>query len=515
MDFSVKARDIRFRRARRPRPALAVLAAAAALLGMVLAGETPGPAPSAAIGRTAAWEPGAPLDPAAAQENAAQAGADPAAAAKLEKFQDLKFGLFIHWGPVTQWGAPIAWTITTDGWARPDSLAAWVERGKDYDRYVRDFFDLNKTFNPTAFDPAAWAEAAAGAGMKYIVFVTKCHDGFSLFKTQQTAYSITDPSCPFSVNPRANVTKEVLDAFRARGFMAGLYFSLPDWHHPDYEDPTRPPNRVFEPNYDVKAEPEKFRRYLDFAHGQIDELLSNFGPLDILWLDGGGGPEYDSEWMLKKARERQPGILYVERGKGGPYEAYRTPEQEFPAAPPGYPWESCLTMGDDWAYAFNDYYKPAGELIHILIEIVSKGGNLLLDIGPDASGRLPAPAIERLAEIGAWMKYNGEAIYGTRPVAPYQEGRLRFTRKGKAVYAIQLAGLGQKRPLREFKLSSIRPAEGAEVTLLGLGLPLEWTTEGSGCVIKIPSKISHRLRGDPPYCRHAWTVKMSDAVAAD
>jgi len=100
-------------------------------------------------------------------------------------------------------------------------------------------------------------------------------------------------------------------------------------------------------------------------------------------------------------------------------------------------------------------------------------------------------------------------------VAPYQEGRLRFTRKGKAVYAIQLANLGQKRPLREFKLSSIRPAEGAKVTLLGLDLPLEWTSEGSGCVIKIPSKISHRLRGDPPYCRHAWTVKISDAVVAD
>jgi alpha-L-fucosidase len=440
---------------------------------------------------------------------------DPAVLAKLEDFKDIKFGLFIHWGPCTQWGAQIAWAVSKPAeWARPDSLPAWVERGKDFDRFSRDFFALNTTFNPQAFDPGAWAEAAAGAGMKYIVFVTKCHDGFSLFKTAQTTYCITDPSCPFHTSSRANVAKDVLDAFRSKGFRAGLYFSLPDWHHPDYEDPGRPVYREFEPNYDVKAQPEKWRRYLDFTHAQVEELVSDFGPLDILWLDGGGGADYDSARLMRTAREHQPGILYVERGRSGPYENYRTPEQEFPDVPPPYPWETCLTMGDYWAWNPNDYYKPARELIHILVEIVCKGGNLLLDIGPDADGRLPYAAVDRLREIGDWMKFNSEAIYGTRPIAPYEEGRLRFTRKGDAVYLIHLANLAQVRPPREIVVSNIRPARGAEVTLLGLDLPLEWEARGQGAVIRIPPKISHRLRGDHPYCRHAWTIKISQAVVS-
>jgi alpha-L-fucosidase len=448
-----------------------------------------------------------------AAEAASETETDPAALAKIEDFRDMKFGLFVHWGPCTQWGARIAWPLSPrQDWARPDSLKAWVERGRDFDLFCRDFFALNETFNPSAFDPDAWAAAAAAGGMKYLVFVTKCHDGFCLFRTRQTKYAVTDPTCAFHENPRANVTKEVLEAFRTRGFRTGVYFSLPDWHHPDYEDPSRPVLREFEPNYDVKAEPAKWRRYLDFLHAQVGELVSEFGPLDILWLDGGGGADYDSEGLLNIARASQPGILYVERGRGGRYEAYVTPEQEIPAEALPYPWETCLTMGDYWAWHPDDYYKPARELIHLLVEIVCKGGNLLLDVGPDAEGRLPAAAVDRLQEIGEWLKFNGEAIYGTRPVAPYSEGRLRFTSKGEAVYLIHLADLAQVRPPREIEVSCLRPAEGAEVTLLGLGIPLEWQARGRGAAIRIPPKISHRLRGDEPYCRHAWTVKISKAV---
>jgi alpha-L-fucosidase len=438
---------------------------------------------------------------------------DPAVLAKLEEFQDLKFGLFIHWGPCTQWGAGIAWPLSkTLDFDRPDSLKAWTDRGKDYDRFVRDFFDLNKTFYPRAFDPDAWAEAAKYAGMKYIVFVTKCHDGFCMFDTEQTDYSITDPSCPFHENPRANITKEVLDAFRKKGFRAGTYFSTPDWHHPDYEDPAYPAVKDFYPNYDIKVNPEKWNRFIRFLHAQVDELMSNYGPIDILWLDGGDCDRYEVADLLALARRRQPGILFVCRGGGGRYENYVTPEQEFPDKALPYPWETCLTMGDYWAYNPRDYFKPARELIHILVEIVCKGGNLLLDIGPDADGRLPAASLDRLKELGEWMASNGEAIHGTRPVAPYQEGRLRFTRKGDAVYLIHLANLAQIRPPKEIAVSCIRPAEGAEVTLLGLNLPLEWEVRGKGSVIRIPPKISHRLRGDYPYCRHAWAVKISKAI---
>ncbi len=438
---------------------------------------------------------------------------DPAVLAKLEKFQDLKFGLFIHWGPCSQWGARIAWPLSESAtWARQDDLPAWVERGKNYERFARDYVNLNRTFDPRDFDPREWARAAGDAGMKYIVFVTKCHDGFSMFRTERSDYCITDPSCPFHTNPHANITQCVMDAFRERGFFTGLYFSMPDWHHPDYEDPTLPRVQGFRPNYDIEQNPAKWQQYIDFMHSQVEELMTGFGSIDVLWLDGGAGEGWDMPKLVSMARSHQPGMLVVHRGAGGRYENYRTPEQAFPDKALPYPWETCLTMGDFWAYNPKDYYKPARELIHILVEIVCKGGNLLLDIGPDADGKLPAEAMERLHEIGEWMKYNSEAIYGTRPVAPYREGQVCFTRKDDAVYLIHLAQNAQVRPPRRISVSSIQPAPGAEVTLVGKNIPLEWQNTGNGVVISIPDKISHTLRGDDPYCRHAWAVKISKAI---
>jgi alpha-L-fucosidase len=443
-----------------------------------------------------------------------EAETDPALLAKLEEFKDLKFGLFIHWGPCTQWGARIAWPLSVRAeWARPEDLEAWVERGKDFEVFSRDFFDLNRTFYPREFEPEKWAQAAQYSGMKYVVFVTKCHDGFSLFRTSQTDFSVTDPSCAFHSNPRADITREVLQAFRERGFRTGTYFSLPDWHHPDYEDPRRPPFREFAPNYDPKEDPARWRRYLRFMHAQVEELVTGFGPIDILWLDGGGGADYDAPTLANIARRHQPSILFVLRGEGGRFENYRTPEQEVPDKPLPYAWETCMTMGDYWAYNPNDYYKSARELIHLLVEIVCKGGNLLLDIGPDADGRFPEEALARLREVGDWMKFNGEAIYGTRPVSPYREGQVCLTRKGDAVYLIYLARNVQTKPPREVVVSSIQPAAGAEVTLLGKDIPLEWEKKGDGIAVRIPDKISNRLRGERPYCRHAWTVKISRAVS--
>ncbi len=153
-------------------------------------------------------------------------------------------------------------------------------------------------------------------------------------------------------------------------------------------------------------------------------------------------------------------------------------------------------------------------MIHLIVEIACKGGNLLLDVGPDADGRFPPESLARLKEIGQWMKTNGEAIYGTRSVAPYREGRVCFTRKGDAVYLIHLAELAQIRPPATIAVSSIRPAEGAEVTLVGKNLPLQWERRGNGMVVHIPEKISCPLRGEYPYCRHAWAVKISNAVVA-
>jgi alpha-L-fucosidase len=452
------------------------------------------------------------LSPAWAGGPNADRETDPAVLASLEKFQDMKFGLFLHWGPCTQWGAEIAWSLSKPmTWARPDTLPAWIERNKDFDLFCRDFFDLNKTFNPRHFDPDLWAKSAKYAGMKYVIFVTKCHDGFTMFDTKQSKYSSTDPSCPFHTNPRANITKEVVEAFRRQGIRAGLYFSMPDWHHPDYEDPDLPPVRLFGPNYDVSKRPEKWQRYVRFVHAQIEELLTGYGPIDILWLDGGAGTGWEMDKLAAMARRHQPGILIVHRG-GGRYEDYRTPEQMIPAHALPYAWESCLPMGDHWAYAPNDYYKPARELIHLFVDIVCKGGNLLLDIGPDAEGRLPAESVARLEELGDWMKFNSEAIYGTRAAAPYREGRVRFTRKGDTIYLIHLADLAQNRPPHTVAVSCIQPADGAKVTLLGKNLELKWEKQGHGMVAHIPEKISCPLRGEIPFCRHAWTVKIDKAV---
>lgn len=441
---------------------------------------------------------------------------DPAVLANLERFQDMKLGLFIHWGPCSQWGARIAWPLSpSQPWARPDDLTAWTDRGKNLEVFARDYFDLNKTFNPRHFDPDAWAKAAAEGGVKYLMFVTKCHDGFALFDTKQSTYCITDPSCPFHTNPRANITKEVLDAFRRQGIRTGLYFSMPDWHSPDYENPELPPQRVFVPNYDIQKDPERWQRYLKFFRGQIEELVSNYGRIDVLWLDGGGGGGWEMDKLAAMARKQQPGILIVHRGGGGRYENYHTPEQQIPRQALPYPWETCLTMGDYWAYNPRDYYKPARELIHLIVEIACKGGNLLLDIGPDADGQLPPESVARLKEIGQWLKINGEAIYGTRPVAPYREGRVCLTRKDDAVYLIHLADLAQIRPPHVIAVSSIQPAEGAEVTLVGRDdVKLEWEKQGNGTIVHIPYAISCPIRGQYPYCRHAWAVKISKAVVA-
>jgi alpha-L-fucosidase len=446
----------------------------------------------------------------AAAACAAQA-ADPEdamVARRLEWFQDLKFGFMMHWGPYSQWGCIESWPLVeVDKWARPDNLAAWLERGKDIERFKRDYFALNRTFNPTRFDPAKWAAAAKYAGTKYVVFTTKHHDGFSMFDTRETPYRITHPDCPYSRNKQPDIVRAVFDAFRREGFGIGAYFSKSDWHSPCYWSPDRPA-RDRNPNYDTRQEPEKWARFVAFVHGQIEELVSNYGRIDILWLDGGQvrppGQDVQMDRLAAMARQRQPELLIVDRTVGGKYENYRTPEQEVPEKPLPYVWESCITMGDQWSYKPHDKYKPTRALVHLLVDVVSKGGNLLLNVGPQPDGELPAEVLSRLKEIGDWMAVNAEAIHGTRPVAPYKTGRVCLTRKGQTLYAIYLAEDGRDAPPPEMTLAGVPVPPGSKVTMLGAPAPLGIRQDGAGVKIEIPAPVAQ----SPP-CRHAWVVKIT------
>ena len=366
---------------------------------------------------------------------------------RIGEWQDLKFGFMMHWGIYAQWGIVESWNICNEPWIN--------RNGANYEDYKREYWALNKTFNPKHFNPEGWAKAAKGAGMKYVVFTTKHHDGFCMFDTRYTDYSSTGKECP----AQTDFTRGVVDAFRAQGFWTGLYFSKPDWHCDDYwAHEWATPNRNV--NYSIADHPDRWQKYKDFTYNQIHELTHNYGKIDILWLDGGWvRPEWsvndetrpwlgcsgqvqdvDMPRIAKMARENNPRLIIVDRSVGGKYENYRTPEKQVPDTLLPYPWETCMTMGDSWSYVPNDNYKSVKTLIHMLCDVVAKGGNLLLNVGPDADGNLPGEALERMEAIGKWLEKNGYAIYGTRPLYPYCEGNVRYTQSkdGKHQYAITL-----------------------------------------------------------------------------
>jgi len=322
-------------------------------------------------------------------------------------FSGLQFGLFIHWGPYCQWDCCESWPLVpADTWARPDDLRCWVERGRDLDRFTRDYWDLNRTFNPTQFDPDSWAELAQEAGMRYVTFTTKHHDGFCMFDTMTTDYRVTHPSCPFHDHPRANITREVFDAFRRRGIAISCYFSKSDWHSPFYWSPDDP---VVDrnPNYDTLEDPDRWGEFVGFVHRQIEELMTQYGKIDILWLDGGQvrPPRQDLNMpeLAAMARSHQPGLIIADRTVGGPYENFVTPEQTIPDKPPNVPWESCITLGNSWKYVCDDQYKSPLDVTRMRDDILAEGGNLLLGIGPDPQGMVPPKAADCLREVGRGM----------------------------------------------------------------------------------------------------------------
>ncbi len=432
---------------------------------------------------------------------------DPLVLQKLEWFKDMKFGLLMHWGPYSQWGIVESWSLCPEdeGWCQRRGPHAAV-----YGEYKQAYENLKTTFDPAKFNPDQWASAAKAAGMRYVIFTTKHHDGFCMFDTRQTDYKITDEGCPFHTHSRRNVTKEIFDSFREEGFGIGAYFSKPDWHAGDYWWSYFPP-RDRNVNYDITKHPGRWESFKRFTYEQIKELMSEYGNVDILWLDGGwvnpGNQEQDIDMprIAGMARSFQPGLIIVDRAVPGRYENYRTPEQEVPETPPDYVWETCMTMATSWSYVPNDTYKPAVKLVHLLVDVVAKGGNFLLNIGPSPAGELPPASLDRLREIGDWMKVNGGAIYSTRPVAPHVDGRIRFTQMPDGgINAIYLAGGNETRPPATVTITANTPKTGSTVRMLGVRKPLKWEPGGRGFVIHVPEDVR-----DTPPCSHAWTFQYS------
>lgn len=352
---------------------------------------------------------------------------------RMAWFQEARFGMFIHWG---------IYAIPARGeWIRCNERIS-VE---DY----RQYFD---EFDPVDYDPRAWAKAAKEAGMRYAVLTAKHHDGFCLFDSQHTDYKAT------KTKARRDLVREYVDAFRAEGLKVGFYYSTIDWHHPDFphfgdrQHPMRD-NPAFR---DVK---HNFDNYLDYMHAQVKELVTNYGQIDILWFDFSYDHLHGEAWrateLVNMVRSYQPDVIIDNRleasGEGfgslitehpNVYSGdFLSPEQIIP--PHGIvnykgdpmAWEACVTMNNNWGFHGTDkHFKPAPMLIRKLVECVSKGGNLLLNVGPDARGRIPEQSLTTLAEIGRWMRDNKDSIYGCGIADIEKPDFGRVTKKGNKLY---------------------------------------------------------------------------------
>lgn len=321
-------------------------------------------------------------------------------------FEPARFGLFVHWGPWARAGWEASWPL----------VGGVVTLPMGQDIPAATYHANAAGWRPDPAAPEAWIAAAAAAGMRYAVLTTRHHDGYALWPSRQGGFGVADTA------PGVDIVGAFVAACRRHGLKVGLYYSLPDWRHPDYPaftDAMRP--YVFG-GYPLPPA-DRWAAYQAYVRGQLTELLNDYGPIDLIWFDGAWerSPEqWDVAGLHGLIRSLQPDILINDRlpGQGD----YATPEQFVPPEPPAEPWETCLTMNMSWGYnASDDRYKPPAALVHTLCEVAGRGGNLLLNIGPDGDGRIPPPQQARLAELARWMTHHAEAIVGTEAgLKPWQ-----------------------------------------------------------------------------------------------
>jgi alpha-L-fucosidase len=374
-------------------------------------------------------------------------------------FRGAGLGLFVHWDHASQQGLEVSWPLVGGIPVLPSSRPVSVAQ----------YHSSIATFDPVHWDPVALADLADRSGARYAVLTAKHHSGYAMWP------STVGPDRSIAASPyRGDLVGEFVGAMRAAGLRVGLYLSLPDWGHPDYPaftDDDRP--------YVLGSSPpfpgtERWERFLADLEAQVDELLTGYGTIDLLWFDGGWertAVEWRPAEFEARIRAHQPGIVLNDRFPGMP--GYATPEQFVPATTPSGPWETCLTMNHAWGWVPEDTdYKSARRLVHTLAEVTARGGNLLLNVSPTGDGSLPEPQVERLEAMATWMARHAEAVHDVGPGLEPWQFHGPSTRRGDTVYCICLA-----RPYDEVVVRGVPVRRVRSARALGTGRSLEIATE--------------------------------------
>jgi alpha-L-fucosidase len=411
---------------------------------------------------------------------------------RMSWWRDATFGMFIHWG---------AYAVPAGIYKGQEvkGIGEWIMHTANIP--IPEYEAFVKQFNPVKFDADAWVRTAKDAGIKYIVITSKHHDGFSLWDSKVTDYDVMDAS-PF----KRDILKELSDACKKHGVLLCFYHSIMDWHQPDAESKK-------DYTHQQTANPDWARYRETYLKPQLAELIRKYDPA-VLWFDGEWIPEWtepQGKDLYNYLRSIKPSLIINNRvGKGragmqgmNQYKDaagdFGTPEQEILEGTSDFDWESCMTMNDTWGFKVNDHnWKSAETLVHNLIDIAAKGGNYLLNVGPTAEGLIPAPSVERLGEMGAWLRQNGEAIYATNSLKQYKEGNnVKYTvsKDGKTTYAILTANPG-----RSITLKQVDAPKGSKVSLLGSNEKITTKSATDGTTFSLPANLPGK---------YAWVLKIT------